>query len=188
MRETAESGPGRSSRRMRAKVANIDVVLFSRRPAPDEGDCMRSSRAFLANSGRTVVDGLIALGIGLAFTVLPLVIVIWFLDSSSCTTQTRRTFYNMSGFNFVVSETDCDSMGRQTWISVLVARGGRAPKNLLLQYVPVEYDVPYPVVRQKGANAFRISVPAISTLMYRRDRWETLSIDYDIGDIDHPRN
>jgi hypothetical protein len=115
---------------------------------------MGSSRAFLANSGRTVADGLIALGIGLAATVLPPAIVIWFLVSSSCTTQTRRTFYNMSGFNFVVNETDCDSIGKQTWISVLVARGGRAPKNLLLQYVPAEYDVPYPVIKQKGANAF----------------------------------
>jgi hypothetical protein len=82
-------------------------------------------------------------------------------------------------------ELNCDTFAKEEWIDVLVTRGGRTRQTLLFEYVPATDALP--VIKSVGANEFKISVPRISSLRYRRDRWESLSLDYDIGIIDYLR-
>ena len=51
-------------------------------------------------SPRTVADGFIAVGIGLAFTVLPVAILFGVIIAGTCRTETLEKFSNISGFNF----------------------------------------------------------------------------------------
>jgi hypothetical protein len=149
---------------------------------------MRSSMAILKKHARTAADGFIAVGIGVGFCSLPLVILLWLFVGGACITETREKFSNISGFNFEVIETDCDLIAKDASISVLVSRGARTRQTLLFKYDPGGAPVPLPVIRLVGANSVRISVPRVSSLFYRTDHWETLSIDYDIGAIEFPAN
>jgi hypothetical protein len=133
---------------------------------------------------RTVADGLIAVAIGVAFTVLPVAFLFWLIIASTCRTEKVKKFYNMSGYNFEVTHTDCDAIAKWHFIDVLVAKGGSTRQTVLLEYVPAVEALP--VIKLVGAKAFRISIPRISSLRLRRDRWENLSLDYDIGSIEYP--
>jgi hypothetical protein len=124
----------------------------------------------------------------LTAAIVPLAGLYFVLFPGACLTDTREKFSNLSGFDFEVSYTSCDVIAKEEWISVLVSRGARTPQILLFEYDPGGGALPLPEIKLVGANAVQISVPRISSLRYRRDRWDTLSVGYDIGAIDYPAN
>jgi hypothetical protein len=73
----------------------------------------------------------------------------------------------------ISSRSVSDVIAKEEWIDVLVAKGGRTRQTVLLEYVPAAEALP--VVKLVAPNAFKISVPRISSLHLRRDRWENLS-------------
>jgi hypothetical protein len=139
---------------------------------------MLSSRSIVAKWAWYIVLGY------LAAAIFPLAILYWMLTPGSCTWKTLEKFSNLSGFDFEVSYKDCDIIATPVWIDVFVTKGSHTPKTLLLEYVPVGQGLP--AIELVGANAVRMSVPRISSLSYRKDSWENLSIDYDIGIVDYP--
>jgi hypothetical protein len=74
-------------------------------------------------------------------------------------------------------------IAKEEWIDVLVSRARGTPKTLLLEYVPSRHALP--VISAVGANSVRISVARISSLSFRRDQWQRLSVEYDFGVIDY---
>jgi hypothetical protein len=124
----------------------------------------------------------------LVAAILPLAALYWVLVAGvgSCLTETLKRFSNVSGYDFEVTHTGCDFIAKDESVRVLVSSGARTQQTLLFKYDPAVQALP--VVELVGANAFRISVPRISSLIYRRDRWENLSFDYDIGSIEYPES
>lgn len=150
---------------------------------------MRLSKPLPVKRAGFVKDGCIALGIGVGFLLplaIPLAVMAPPVIAAACTTKTLETFSGVSGFNFEISRSSCGLIAKEEFIDVLVSRDGGTQKESLLMYVPAVDELP--VIKPVGANSVQISVPKISRLYYGIDRWEMLSVDYNIGVIDHPAN
>jgi hypothetical protein len=102
-----------------------------------------------------------------------------------CTTEILKTVDDLSGFDFEISETDCDTLGDDASVSVLASRHGEAKKILLFKYDPASVE-PLPRITFLDQRTVRISIPRISSLFFQRSSWDGLSITYDIGINDFP--
>ena len=103
----------------------------------------------------------------------------------TCITETHKKISDLSGFDFEVSETDCSTLGEDASISVFASKPGQTKKMLLFKYGPASAE-PMPVITSVGQHAVEISVSRISDLIFRRDDWEGLTVNYNIGIIDYP--
>jgi hypothetical protein len=103
----------------------------------------------------------------------------------TCVTENLETVHNVAGFDFEISETDCSTLGEDSSISVFAFKPGQTGKTLLFKYGPAGVN-PMPVITSVDPHTVQISVPRISDLILRRDSWEGLSINYNIGIIDYP--
>jgi hypothetical protein len=100
-------------------------------------------------------------------------------DYYFCNTEIYRELYDMSGFDFEISETDCDTLAKDASVSVLVSRHGETTKTLLFKYDPIYY-LPLPSITLPDQRTIKISVPKVSSLFFERSSWNGLAITYDI--------
>lgn len=100
----------------------------------------------------------------------------------TCTAEARERFANVSGFDFEVSETDCDTVAKDASISV---QDGPHEQNSALKYGPTGVNA-LPVITSVGPHEVQISIPRISDLIFRRDKLADLSVTYRIGVIEYP--
>ena len=104
-----------------------------------------------------------------------------------CITETRGRISGVSGFDFEISETDCDTLAKDAAISIFASRPGQARKVLLFKFDPA-YDDLMPVITSVDQHTVQISIPRISSLFLRREKLKDLFIIYKIDLIDHPDN
>jgi len=102
-----------------------------------------------------------------------------------CITEIRKTVYDVPGFDFEISETDCDTLSDDASVSVLASKHSEAKKTLLFKYNPLWFE-PMPLITSLDQRTVRISIPRVISLFFQRDHWEGLSITYDIGVVDYP--
>jgi hypothetical protein len=122
-----------------------------------------------------------------AFAVLLLVLFyeadrFGLLGGPVCITEVRGRTSGLSGFDFETSETSCF---HDLAVSVFVAKVGEQKKTLLFKYAPI-YVEPYPTITSIGEHAVQISVSSVSSLFCRRDKWDDLTVKYDIGAVEYP--
>jgi hypothetical protein len=103
----------------------------------------------------------------------------------TCITEIHKRFFDVSGFDFEISETDCSTLGEDASISVFASKSGQTKKTLLLKYGPAGVD-PLPVITSVDQHTVQISVSRISDLLFHLDNWEGLSVNYNIGVVDYP--
>jgi hypothetical protein len=147
---------------------------------------MQSDSGLGTQRASILKDALIALSIGVGLPCAPVLLLLWLVTAGACLTTPLQRFSNVAGFTFDVSYKNCDLIAKEEWIAVLVSRGRFTHKTLLLEYVPSRHELP--VIAAVGANSVRISVARISSLSFRRDQWQQLSIKYDFGVIDYPED
>jgi hypothetical protein len=104
----------------------------------------------------------------------------------ACTTETRSKIFNLSGFDFEISETDCDLIAKDESITVSVSKAGGNRKTPLIKYTPVGWPNTLPSIAVPDHDKFLISIPKVSSVFFERRKWKTISIDYAIGHIDYP--
>jgi hypothetical protein len=124
--------------------------------------------------------------------VAPLGIVYLFLAAiglaprpGDCLTETLGKISDRSGLDFEISETDCDTLAKDASVSVFASKHGRTREVLLFKYDPGNAE-PMPVIASVGQYTIEISVPNISSVFFRRNHWDGLSVHYNIGSIDFP--
>lgn len=130
-----------------------------------------------------------------AAVVAVVAVSIWFLLAMvglawtpfSCTTEVRGRAASISGFDFEISETDCDTLAKDASISVFASRMGHSKKTLLLEYSPAGVDE-LPVITSVGLHEVQIFIPKISNLIFRRDRMRDLSVAYKIDVTEYQDN
>jgi hypothetical protein len=105
--------------------------------------------------------------------------------SDYCLTETLGKISDRSGVDFEISETDCDTLAKDASVSVFASKHGRTREVLLFKYDPGGVE-PIPVITSVGQHAVEISVRSISSVFFRRNYWDGLSVHYDIGSIDFP--
>ena len=86
---------------------------------------------------------------------------------------------------YEISETNCDEIAKEDWISVYVSRTGRPHKALSFQYDPPDVD-PFPVIVPIGPHSVQISVPWNAEVLFHRDGLKGLSLVYRVGGIEYP--
>jgi len=117
------------------------------------------------------------------------VLYLWFLmdgfglfGEPVCRTEVQRRLAGLSGFDFQISETSCFF---DPAVSVFVSKAGEKKKTLLFKYTPI-YVGPYPTVTSIDEHAVQISVSRVSSIFCRRDKWDALTVKYDIGFVEYP--
>ena len=104
-----------------------------------------------------------------------------------CTTEVRGRTFAVSGFDFEISETYCDTIAKTAAISVFASRPGKEKKVLLFKFVPAYKDL-LPVITQLDPHSVRISIAEISSLFLSRTKLKGLNVNYKIDVIDYPNN
>jgi hypothetical protein len=102
-----------------------------------------------------------------------------------CTTEVRGRTFGVSGFDFEISETYCDTIAKSAAISVFASKSGNAKKVLLFKFVPSHEDL-LPVITQLDQHSVRISIPEISSMLLIQNKIEDLNVNYKIDIIDYP--
>jgi hypothetical protein len=126
-----------------------------------------------------------ALFIALPYLILAMVGLAW--TPWSCITEVRERVADVSGFDFEISETDCDTLAKDASISVFASRIGGVEKTLLLKYDPAGVNE-LPTITSIDQHSVSISIEKISDLIFHLDRLQELSVVYKIGLIEYPEN
>jgi hypothetical protein len=101
------------------------------------------------------------------------------------TTEVRESVTGISGFDFDIGETDCDTLAKDASISVFASRTGGAKKTLVFKCGP-EGVADLPVITSVRQHEVQISVARISDLMFRLDHFPGVAIAYKIDVIEYP--
>jgi hypothetical protein len=125
----------------------------------------------------------LAVTIGLIYLLLAMVGLAPRPDT--CITEVHRKIVSPFGFEFEVSETDCDTLAKDTSISVYASRAGQTSKTLLFKYGPAGKD-PDPQITAIDQSNVKISVARVSDIIFRKENWHGTTIKYDIGIIEYP--
>ena len=103
----------------------------------------------------------------------------------TCITEVRGQIAGVSGYDFEISETDCDVLAKDAATSVFISRAGQTKKTLLFKYVPPGYDA-IPSITAADEHTVQISIWRVPQILCRKDRWPTLAFRYVIGVVEYP--
>jgi hypothetical protein len=145
---------------------------------------IRASKSLLS----IVTSSLGALAIGVAAVAVVgflLLFAVGLWSPYACMTTVHQRIAGLSGFDFEVSETDCDGLAKDATTSVFVSKAGQAKKTLLFKYVPPGFDA-VPTITSLDEHTVRISIRRVPTIFCRSEKWQTLTVKYDIGVVDYP--
>jgi len=144
---------------------------------------MKAFRAFL---GKTAVCLAWIMLLGIVSLPLSLVVVELVWAPGACITETRQEIANLSGFDFEISETDCDAIAKTASISVLVSTAGGHEKALLFKYVPADDGTLLPSIAVSAQGGISISISKVASIYSKIQKWNNSSVDYDIGYVHYP--
>jgi hypothetical protein len=130
--------------------------------------------------------GALAIGVSaVAAVVFLLLFAVGLWSPYSCTTTVHQRIAGLSGFDFEISETDCDVLAKDAAKSVFISKAGQTKKTLLFKYVPPGFDA-IPTIISLDEHTIQISIRRVPAIFCRRDKWETLTVKYEIGVVDYP--
>ena len=115
----------------------------------------------------------------LAMLCLMAAIMLWW--SRGCSSESLAKISGISGLNFEVSTTDC---WHNTETGVFVSRPNQGRKTLLFLYNSLEV----PTITSVGEHAVQITLSDVDQVFCRQDKWQDLTIKYDIRRIRYPEN
>src|SRR5665213_309292 len=101
----------------------------------------------------------------------------------TCVTETLGRTSGIAGFDFEISEMDCDTLAQTVSLSVFAAKSGQTKQVLVFKFGPAYVEL-LPVIAEIDHHTVRTSIPDISSVYMRRDKLKDLTIKYDIGVID----
>lgn len=112
-------------------------------------------------------------------------------NTLACFSETKTTLKDMSGGDFEIVYTTCDSLAKDESISVYVSSRSWISRlfykeTLLFRYDPAMSNDPLPSITASSQNRILISIPQVSSIDVQRRNWGIVSIDYQIGKIFNP--
>ena len=136
---------------------------------------MRRIGQFFKKYSGHIIFGLIPVLV----VVVPIAGFFLFMGLGACITEERNIVYDLAGYDFEISETNCDTIAKDDAVSVFVSHSGRDEKVLILKYDPGRNLSP--TFAAVGPHRIRIALGVIKPEIFLRVRqWEDLLIDYDI--------
>jgi hypothetical protein len=135
-----------------------------------------------------IVASALALAIGLAVVAgaeVMLLASVALLSPQGCTSTVHQRIARLPDFDVELRDSGCNILGNDATTSVFISRVGGTTKTLLFKYVPPIPDG-RPTVASLDGYTVQISVRRVPFIFCRRDKWETLTVKYDIGGGDSP--
>jgi hypothetical protein len=102
-----------------------------------------------------------------------------------CTKTAHQRVAGLSGIDFEISERGCDLFGKDTTTSVFISKAGETKKTLLFKYFSPGVDTT-PSIALLDDHTIQISLWRVPFIFCRKDKWETLTVKYNIGVVDYP--
>jgi hypothetical protein len=102
-----------------------------------------------------------------------------------CSKTAHQRVAGLSGIDFEISERGCDLFVKDTTTSVFISKAGGTKKTLLFKYFPPGFDAT-PTIALLDEHTIQISIWRVPIIFCRKDKWETLTVKYDIGVVDYP--
>ena len=110
------------------------------------------------------------------------------LFSVGCRSETIERVSGVAGLDFEIVYTNCDLLAKDEAITVYASRGQGLPgwfsKREIFKYTGGP-DISL-ALTASDRNSVRVSVEAVSSIHFARDRWEDVTIIYNIGHIEYP--
>lgn len=114
----------------------------------------------------------------------------------ACQTEQRLKIEGASGYTFEVEDTTCTTLGTDEAISVYARKavprgtwgfsGWRNQRTLLFRYDPGRPDNPLPLITHPSQTTILISIPEVSSIVFQNQKWENMSVNYEIGRVEYP--
>lgn len=120
--------------------------------------------------------------------LFPLVVVVYVLVAAvagGCLSEQRWAAHDLGGYDFVVSEEDCDFIAKEAFVRVLAAKTGDSRRVVLFEYVPSDYPDPLPEISVSGSR-IKISISKVNAVNLNLRHWRWGDIDYEVGRIEFP--
>ncbi len=102
-----------------------------------------------------------------------------------CDTPIDKKITDLSGFNFEISTTYCNTIGTFSYTDILASRVGEKRKTLLFEYDQFSL-VDLTTISVFAGDKIVISIPQIDAAYAWRYKWRGMRIDYEIGKITYP--
>jgi len=108
------------------------------------------------------------------------------IDADACVSERMKTMPNLSGAKVEIIYTNCDTLAKDEAISVYFSRAAateeswfanwRNHRTLIFRYDPGRPSDP-PIIESPGKDRIVISIPEVSSVALRGDKWRDISID-----------
>ena len=145
----------------------------------------------VANTTLVIAVSIVAvLGVGYLFLRLTGIIV-----PDACISERMKTMPNLSGTKVEIVYTNCDTLAKDEAISVYFSRAAVKEdswyakwfnrRTLVFRYDPGRPSGP-PVIESLRKDRVLISIPEVSSVAIRGDKWRDISIDYKIEHVMNP--
>jgi hypothetical protein len=137
---------------------------------------MSKFMSFVARTVPWLIVG--GFGLGAGFLLLAATELLW--GPYTCITIVQQKMRDVSGYDFESSKTiNCDVA-----INVLAAKVGQPKKTLIFKFSPPVQDA-IPTITSIDHNSVQISILRVPFIFCRKDKWEALTVKYNIGVMDY---
>jgi hypothetical protein len=134
-----------------------------------------------------ITFALIAVPIALAFGGLTAI------RHNVCLTETESELKDLSGMDFQIQYTNCDTLAKDESMSVYVSDSGTnsslfhwpSKKYLLFRYDPWNSEEHLPGISISPQKEIMISIPRVSSVMVENRQWKDRNVRYEIGYIQY---
>ena len=96
----------------------------------------------------------------------------------------RARIDNLAGYDFLVSETNCDAIAKNDLVSVFVAKAGDGTRDLIFECDPA-VDAPLPAFAVEDAG-FVVAMPFVGEILHQERTWRGAPIRYRIRKVEFP--
>ena len=104
--------------------------------------------------------------------------------SPACSSTSLARTHDPAGITFAVTRTDCDTLAKDSAVSVTATRDNERASTLLLKYEPWTDEVPQVYVGEGGTII--IHVAKASAISEQHLTWGSLKVKITIDKLAHP--
>jgi|SRR5450631_1491719 len=102
--------------------------------------------------------------------------------SRYCVINKEAEMPDVAGLHFQLIRTSCDTLAKDTSISLIVSKNRDDEGNVIFKYWP-DYRNPVPTIAALPGNRLHIAIPYVVSIYFQARVWQGMNIDYGIGSV-----
>jgi hypothetical protein len=102
---------------------------------------------------------------------------------AACVSHPLGLLPDVDGVHFRAIRTDCDTIAKDSGVSIIASRDGSRTDTLLLKYDPFDDSIPQILIE---GGTIVIHLNRISSILEKSDRWDSFKVIVKADRIDYP--